>query len=91
MKEKGAPVSNPAADHRRYKMSWDFILQLISSNLFPIAACIAMALYFNKMNENYRADIKEVNASHKDEMAAMTEAVNNNTAVIQRLIDKMEG
>lgn len=72
-------------------MSWDFILQLISSNLFPIAACIAMALYFNKMNENYRQDIKDANNMHREEMAAMTEAVNNNTAVIQRLIDKMEG
>lgn len=72
-------------------MTWDFMMQLISSNLFPICACIAMALYFNKMNENYRADIKEANANHKEEMDAMTEAINNNTAVIQRLIDKMEG
>ena len=72
-------------------MTWDFMMELISSNLFPICACIAMALYFNKMNENYRADIKEANANHKEEMDAMTEAINNNTAVIQRLIDKMEG
>lgn len=79
-------------------MSWDFILQLISSNLFPICACIAMALYFNKMNENYRADIKEANIAHRDEMAnitdavnLMTKAVNDNSAIIQRLIDKMEG
>lgn len=79
-------------------MSWDFILQLISSNLFPICACIAMALYFNKMNENYRADIKEANSTHRDEMAniteavnLMTKAVNDNSAIIQRLIDKMEG
>lgn len=79
-------------------MSWDFVLQLISSNLFPICACIAMALYFNKMNENYRADIKEANITHRDEMAnitdavnLMTKAVNDNSAIIQRLIDKMEG
>lgn len=78
-------------------MTWDFILQLISSNLFPIVACIAMALYFNRMNENYRADIKEANATHKDEMStiteavnSMTKAVNDNSVVIQRLIDKME-
>ena len=78
-------------------MSWDFILQLISSNLFPICACIAMALYFNKMNENYRSDIKEANSTHRDEMAniteavnLMTKAVNDNSAIIQRLIDKME-
>lgn len=78
-------------------MSWDFILQLISSNLFPICACIAMALYFNKMNENYRQDIKEANSTHREEMETissamkeMTKAVNDNSAIIQRLLDHME-
>ena len=28
-------------------------------------------------------------ADHKEEMAKMTEAVNNNTIVIQKLVDKM--
>lgn len=72
-------------------MTWDFIIQLISSNLFPIAACIAMAMFFNKVNENYRNDIKELQSGHKEEIKSITEAVNNNTLVIQKLIDKMEG
>lgn len=71
-------------------MTWDFLLQLISSNLFPIAACIALALFFNKVNENYRTDIKELTASHKDEMEAMTQAINNNTLVIQKLVDDLD-
>lgn len=71
-------------------MTWDFIAQLISSNLFPIVACIGLALYFNKVNDNYRQDIKELQTGHKDEMKAMTDAVNNNTMVIQRLIDKLD-
>lgn len=71
-------------------MTWDFLLQLISSNLFPIAACIALALFFNKVNENYRSDIKELTASHKDEMEAMTQAINNNTLVIQKLVDDLD-
>ena len=70
-------------------MSWDFILQLISSNLFPICACIGMAWFFNKVNDNYRQDIKELQTGHKEEIKSITEAVNNNTLVIQKLIDKM--
>lgn len=71
-------------------MSWDFVLNLISSGFFPIAACIAMALFFNKVNDNYRADIKELQTGHKEEMSKITEAVNNNTLVIQRLVDKLD-
>ena len=56
-----------------------------------------MALYFNKMNENYRQDIKEANSTHREEMETisaaikeMTKAVNDNSAIIQRLLDHME-
>lgn len=66
-------------------MTADFWIQLISNNMFPIAACIALALFFNKVNDNYRSDIKELTQSHKDEMHNMTEALNNNTAAINEL------
>lgn len=71
-------------------MDFNTIIAAIGSLGFPIIACIGMAYFFAKVNDNYRADIKEMNASHKDEMDKMTEAINNNTLVIQRLIDKME-
>lgn len=71
-------------------MSWDAIMQLIGSGLFPIAACLGMAWFFNKVNDNYRQDIKELQATHREETKSLTEAVNNNTLVIQRLLDKME-
>ena len=38
---------------------------------------------------NYRADIKEITAQHKAEMDSMTQAINNNTMALQRLLDKM--
>ena len=71
-------------------MSWDAIMQLIGSGLFPIAACLGMAWFFNKVNDNYRQDIKELQATHREETKSLTEAVNNNTLVIQRLLDKLE-
>lgn len=66
------------------------IVSFISTVGFPIVACIGMAYFFAKVNDNYRSDIKEMNALHKEEMDAMTEAINNNTVVLQKLIDKMD-
>lgn len=71
-------------------MTWDAIMQLIGSGLFPIAACLGMAWFFNKVNDNYRQDIKDMQATHREETKALTDAVNNNTLVIQKLVDKLD-
>ena len=71
-------------------MTWDSVMQLISSGFFPIVACIAMAWFFNKVNDNYRQDIKDMQATHREETKALTDAVNNNTLVIQKLVDKLD-
>lgn len=70
-------------------MDANTIIQMVGSLGFPIVACVAMAYFFAKVNDNYRNDIKEMNASHKEEMTAMTAAINNNTLVIQKLVDAM--
>ena len=49
-----------------------------------------MAYFFARVNDNYRNDIKEIQSSHKEEIAGMTEAINNNTLVIQKLVDRMD-
>ena len=72
-------------------MDFTSVITAIGSVGFPIVACCAMAFFFSKVNNNYRTDIKELSQQHKDEMAAMTEALNNNTLVIQRLVDKLGG
>ncbi|MBO5956633.1 MAG: hypothetical protein J6Q39_03675 [Bacteroidales bacterium] len=48
-----------------------------------------MAYFFARVNDNYRNDIKELQKGHAEEMTKMTEAVNNNTLVIQKLIERM--
>lgn len=72
-------------------MDANTLITMIGSLGFPIVACLGMAWFFTKVNDNYRADIKEMNATHKEEVKAMTEAIQNNTLVIQKLVDKMEG
>ena len=71
-------------------MDFTSILQAIATVGFPIIACIGIAWFFNRVNENYRADIKELSKQHQDEMKAMTEAVSNNTLALQRLVDKLD-
>ena len=66
------------------------IVAIISSVGFPIVACIFMAIFFNKVNENYRQDIKELSANHKEEMSKVTEAINNNNSLLERVLDKLD-
>lgn len=71
-------------------MDFPTILSAIGSIGFPIVACIGIAWFFNRVNENYRTDLKEMNTQHKEEMKLMTDAINNNTLVLQRLCDRMD-
>lgn len=64
--------------------------ELINNGLFPIVACVAVAWYFNKVNDSYRGDIKDLNRQQVKSMDAVTKAINDNTLVIQQLLDKEE-
>ena len=66
------------------------IVQIISTLGFPIVACLLLGYFVKTQTENYREDIKELQREHKEEAQRMTEAINNNTLVIQKLCDKME-
>ena len=71
-------------------MDFTTVLQAIGTVGFPIVACIAIAVFFSKINENYRSDIKELNASHKEEIKQLSDVIAQNTLVIQKLCDKLE-
>lgn len=71
-------------------MDANVIITMIGSLGFPIVACIGMAIFFREVNKNYREDIKELSSNHKNEMDKLTEAINNNTLVVQKLIDKLD-
>ena len=54
------------------------IVTLITSVGFPIVACLAMMWY-----------VKYQDDQHKNDVEKLAEAVNNNTLVMQKLIDKL--
>lgn len=72
-------------------MDANVIITMIGSLGFPIVACIFIAIFFSKTQDNYRADIKDMQTMHKQETDKMTEAINNNTRALERLIIKIGG
>ena len=66
------------------------ILTLIGQYAFPIVACVAMAWYVKDQSDKNREELKELREDHTKEVKELANAVNNNTLVIQRLVDFME-
>ena len=64
---------------------------LISTVGFPILACGAMAWYVKYTSDQHSAQLDDIMAQHQDEMAKVTEALNNNTLAITKLCSKLEG
>ena len=56
------------------------IVQAISTVGFPIVMCGALFWYMIQQRNN-----------HTEEITKMTEALNNNTLAIQKLLDKLDG
>lgn len=71
-------------------MDFQTIMTAVGTLGFPIVACGCMAYFFAKTTENYRNDLKEQNQMHKEETKSLVDAINNNTLVIQRLIDELD-
>lgn len=66
------------------------IVQIISTLGFPIAACIGACFFIKYQFDSYAKQLEDMRKDHKEEIGKMTEALNNNTLVIQRLVDKLD-
>ena len=67
------------------------VVQLISSVGFPIVACLGMGWYVKYQTDNYRNEVQDMSKEHKDEIAKITQALNNNTQALIKLCDKLDG
>lgn len=78
----------------------DSIIQVVQSLGFPIAVAVACGLYVkyrddkndDKITSMQTAFLEEMaaeRADHKTEVNGVTQAINNNTLVIQKLYDKL--
>ena len=67
------------------------IVSIISAVGFPIVAAIGCGYFVKWQYEQNQKQTEEMRKEHKEEVAKMTEALNNNTLALQRLIDKLGG
>lgn len=67
------------------------IAQLITSVGFPVVACCAAAYYIKYISDKNREEVADLNKQHQEEMIKVTEAINNNTLVITKLCEKLNG
>lgn len=65
------------------------IIQVIGSLGFPIACCIYLFYSMQKERDANAVQREADRAEHKLEMDKMTEALHNNTIVIQKLVDTL--
>ena len=60
------------------KVDFNTVTQFISTLGFPIAVCLICFWYINKREEQ-----------HKEEVSELSKAINNNTLVMQKLVDRL--
>ena len=65
------------------------IMQIIGTLGFPIAACIYLFYSMQKEREQNASQREADRLEHKREMEQMVAALNNNTLVIQKLVDTL--
>ena len=81
-------------------MVQDFI-QIIQSVGFPIACAVAMFVLLNNEQKNHKAEEEEINKALTEmklsfaealnnQQREITQAINNNTIVMQKLVDKLD-
>lgn len=68
-------------------LDFSTILDSIANNGFPVVACLVMGYFFKYVYDNNRTDINKMHDSYASELDKVKEVLNNNTLVIQQLID----
>ena len=66
------------------------IVQIISTVGFPIVCCGALMYYVKYIIDTNREQLNSIMEKHQREESELTAALNNNTLVMQKLIDRLD-
>lgn len=66
------------------------IVSIISAVGFPIVAAVGCGYFVKWQYEQNQKQVDQMRQEHKEEVQKMTEALNNNTLALQKLIDKLD-
>ncbi len=64
-------------------------LTIVQTLGFPVAACVFLALFIKYIFDTFVKKIDEIEKEHKEETDKLSEAVTNNTLVMQTLLNKL--
>lgn len=70
-------------------MDISVILDAVSIVGFPIVMCIIFMFYVKYLTDKNAEQIDKITDRHHDEMKEITQAVENNTLVLTKLLEKM--
>ena len=68
----------------------DTILTAIENLGFPVVICVIFVFGFKYMFDKFMSKSEQESEQHIQEVNAMTEVLNNNTLVLQKLCDKLD-
>ncbi|MBQ1573234.1 MAG: hypothetical protein IIZ78_19095 [Clostridiales bacterium] len=71
-------------------MEMDAIVSIFSNLAVPVACLVATFFLWNKEREDHKTEQKELADAIRSSNKELTEAISNNTLVVQKLVDKME-
>lgn len=66
------------------------IVQVISAVGFPIVAAVGCAYFVKWQYQQNQQQLEAMRKEHKEEVANMTKAIENNTQALIRLVDKLD-
>lgn len=68
-------------------MDW---MNLIGNLFFPVFACVALGWFIKYSTDKNREDMKDLRKEHEEEVKLLSDAVNNNTLVLQKIVDRLD-
>ena len=65
------------------------ISTLVGSVGFPVALCLGLLWYLLKLQQTHKEELVELQNAHKEESDKLSEAITNNTIVMQQILEHM--
>ena len=66
------------------------IAQFISMLGFPIAMCVGACFFIKYLFDSSNKQMEEMRKEHKEEVANMSKAIENNTIALTKLYEKLD-
>lgn len=67
------------------------IVSVVSAVGFPIVAALGCAYFVKWQYQENLKQTEQMRKEHKEEVLKMTEAINNNNTLLQRILDRFDG